>query len=44
MSRHAHRAGEPVVVEWGGRWWAATVVADLGGDVWTVHYEGWANF
>lgn len=32
-----------MVVEWGGRWWAARVVADLGGDVWKVHYEGWAD-
>lgn len=32
-----------MVVEWGGRWWPASVVAELGGDVWKVHYDGWSD-
>ncbi len=35
--------GEAVAVEWGGRWWPATVLAPVGGAEWRVHFEGWGD-
>lgn len=36
-------AGTPVLVEWQGRWWNATVVRVETPGAWHVHYDGWSR-
>jgi hypothetical protein len=35
--------GEPVAVEWGGRWWPALVRSSEGPGQWRIHYVGWGE-
>ncbi len=35
--------GTAVLVEWGGRWWYATVISVLGDGRWKIHYDGWSS-
>jgi DNA-directed RNA polymerase subunit RPC12/RpoP len=41
--QHEHPVGSRVVVQWGGRWWAAEVVAVEGRERWRIHYLGWSS-
>ena len=34
--------GTPVLVEWRGRWWNATVLEARGASLWRIHYDGWS--
>lgn len=36
-----YTAGERVAVEWGGHWWPATLLSEVGAHEWRVHFEGW---
>jgi hypothetical protein len=37
-----YRASQRVEVEWGGKWWAAEVLA-VRGNQYYIHYTGWAD-
>lgn len=34
--------GDPVLVEWHGRWWPAKVI-EVGSGKWKIHYDGYSN-
>ncbi len=40
--KDAHPPGSLVMVEWGGKWWNATVVAEQDGR-WRIHSDGWSD-
>lgn len=39
----AHVAGDALLVEWGGSWWKATVIAPLPDGRYAIHYTGWGE-
>lgn len=41
-TRVTREGGEPVEVEWHGRWWPA-VLLERQGDGWLIHYEGYGE-
>ena len=35
--------GRPVLCEWRGRWWPATILAELPGGQYLIHYDGYSS-
>lgn len=36
-------AGQPVLCEWRGQWWPASVLEVLGDDLYLIHYDGYSS-
>lgn len=43
--QHAHAVGDPILAEWGGRWWRAEILAQTSAEPerWQVRYLGWSD-
>jgi|JI10StandDraft_1071094.scaffolds.fasta_scaffold214714_3 LSD1 subclass zinc finger protein len=38
-----YRSGQPVLCEWRGQWWPASVLEVLGDDLYSIHYDGYSS-
>ena len=40
---HNYKVDQPVLVQWGHRWWKARVLKIVDGQNWLIHYENWSD-